>query len=198
MKKLLLLTVICLMSIISISAQNFGVKAGLNFASISGDDAEDFDGRTSFHIGAYTEFEISESFSFQPELLYSSQGAKSSFSEDGFDVDMDIKLNYLNIPLMAKYYFSDGFNFEFGPQIGFLLSAEAEVSFAGVSETEDIKDDLKGTDFGLNFGLGYKLESGLNFGLRYNLGLSKLDDSDEMEESDIKNGVFQISLGYSF
>ena len=52
MKKLLLLTVICLMSIISISAQNFGVKAGLNFATISGDDAEDFDGRTSFHIGA--------------------------------------------------------------------------------------------------------------------------------------------------
>ena len=67
----------------SLHAQNvtFGVKAGLNFACLSGDDAEDFDGRTSFHIGATAEFSLSETFSIQPELLYSGQGFNANESD---------------------------------------------------------------------------------------------------------------------
>jgi len=196
MKKIMLTALIAVITMVSVSAQNFGAKAGVNFASLNGDDAEDFDGRTSFHIGAVVEFEISETFSFQPELMYSSQGAESSFSEEGFDYEMKIKLDYLNIPLMAKYYVTEGFSIEAGPQVGFLLSAKLEYEADGDSESEDIKDELSSIDFGLNFGLGYKLDSGLNFGARYNLGLSNVDDSDD--DMDLKNGVFQISVGYFF
>ena len=193
MKKLLLTAVIAVISIVSINAQEFGAKAGVNFASLNGD--EDFDGRTSFFVGGVVEFEISESFSIQPELLYSSQGAKSSFSEEGFDFESTIKLDYLNIPIMAKYYVTEGLSIEAGPQVGFLLSAKAEVKEDGESDSEDIKDELKSVDFGLNFGLGYKLDSGLNFGARYNLGLSNVPDEDDF---DLKNGVFQIAIGYFF
>ena len=187
MKKLLLTAVFAVITIVSINAQEFGAKAGVNFASLNGD--EDFDGRTSFFVGGAVEFEISESFSLQPELLYSSQGAKSSFSDEG---DLTIKLDYLNIPIMAKYYVTEGLSIEAGPQVGFLLSAKAEFD----SDSEDIKDELNSVDFGLNFGLGYKLDSGLNFGARYNLGLSNIPDSDG--GGDLKNGVFQISVGYFF
>ena len=193
MKKLLLTAVIAVISIVSINAQEFGAKAGVNFASLNGD--EDFDGRTSFFVGGVVEFEISESFSIQPELLYSSQGAKSSFSEEGFDFESTIKLDYLNIPIMAKYYVTEGLSIEAGPQVGFLLSAKAEVKEDGESDSEDIKDELKSVDFGLNFGLGYKLDSGLNFGARYNLGLSNVPDEGDF---DLKNGVFQIAVGYFF
>ena len=193
MKKLLLTAVFAVITIVSINAQEFGAKAGVNFASLNGD--EDFDGRTSFFVGGVVEFEISESFSLQPELLYSSQGAKSSFSEEGFDFESTIKLDYLNIPLMAKYYVTEGLSIEAGPQVGFLLSAKAEYKEDGESDSEDIKDELKSVDFGLNFGLGYKLDSGLNFGARYNLGLSNVPDEDDF---DLKNGVFQIAIGYFF
>jgi len=205
MKKIILVAVFAIIATVCVNAQNFGVKAGLNLASITGDETDEIDSRTSIHIGVVAEFEISDKFSFQPELLYSSQGAKYSYSEIEFNYSMEgeFKLDYLNIPLMAKYYVSEGFSIEAGPQIGILLSAEDEweVNFDGETDsgTDDIKDDVSSIDFGLNFGVGYKLDSGINFGARYNLGLSNLNDDSAFDE-DFKwnNSVVQISVGYFF
>lgn len=165
----------------------FGLKAGVNFATLNGDDvSEDFGAITSIHLGVVSEILISETFSFQPELLFSAQGIK----DDEFDEK--IKLNYLNIPLMGKYYISEGFSLEAGPQIGLLLSAKSDID----GEEIDIKDSVKSIDFGLNLGLGYKMKSGLNLGARYNIGMSNINDEDGLDS--IKNGVFQISVGYMF
>lgn len=188
-----------IVSFSSVNAQeiNFGVKAGLNLASLTGEELEDYDMLMSFHVGAVAEIGISEKFSFQPELLYSSQGAKAEQS----GIKIKALLNYLNLPLMAKYYVAEGFSVEAGPQIGYLLSAKFKAEGGGESETRDVKDELKSIDFGVNFGAGYKLENGLNFGARYNLGLSDINDSENDGESSgnkTKNGVIQISVGYSF
>ena len=64
-------------------------------------------------------------------------------------------------------------------------------------EKVDYKEFLKSVDFGLNFGLGYKLESGLNFALRYNLGLSDINDIQD-STSETKNRVLQLSVGFNF
>ena len=187
MKKLLLCATIAVFGIASMNAQEikFGAKAGVNFATLNG-DTENIESRTAFHIGAVVEIPVSDKFSIQPELLYSSQGAKDKSSDDL------LKLDYINIPIMAKFYVADGFSVELGPQVGLLLSAEEE--FDG--EAEDIKDFINSTDFGVNFGLGYKMETGLNFGIRYNVGLS--DIPEDSEDDSIKNGVFQVSVGYMF
>lgn len=214
MKKLFFFSVFALFSIAALNAQevNFGAKAGVNFASITGEDTDDLDGRTSFHIGVVTEISVSEKFSVQPELLYSSQGAtmEESYSEDGYSVKVDgtVKLDYINIPIIAKYYVAEGFSIEAGPQIGFLINSEMEVDATATgdgmtesySESEDLQDYVKGTDIGLNFGLGYKLENGLNFGARYNLGLTDGNDDPEFFESEeaFKNSVIQLSVGFFF
>ena len=78
---------------------------------------------------------------------------------------------------------------EAGPQIGFLLSAQ--------KESTDVKNSFNTVDFGVNFGLGYKLDNGLNFGARYNLGLSDINNIDGFTDKN-KNGVFQLSVGYFF
>lgn len=97
---------------------------------------------------------------------------------------------------MLDYKLTDQFSLQVGPQIGFLLSAkyEAEVEYDGDSESynEDIKDEMKGTDFGLNFGAAYSFVK-LNVTFRYSLGLSNAADYDE---GDLKNNNIQISLGY--
>jgi len=214
MKKFLIFTTIVLFGITNMKAQdvNFGVKGGINFASVTGDDTDDLDGRTSFHVGVVAEISISDKFSVQPELLYSSQGATSedSYTEDGINImeEGTVKLDYINLPIMAKFYVGEGISLEAGPQIGFLMNSEIEMkltaSGAGVSEsislTEDLKDHIKGIDFGLNLGVGYKMENGLNFGARYNLGLSDANDDPEFFESDssFKNSVIQVSVGYFF
>ena len=198
MKQFCIITVIALLSIVFVNAQNvqFGAKAGVNFASINGDDTEEFDMRTSFHVGAVAEFLFSEKFSLQPELIYSSQGAK--MSDEGFD--FIIKLNYINLPIMAKYYVTEGLSLEVGPQFGLLLSAKAKSEFDGESEEEDIKDDLNDFDFGINFGAGYKLENGLSFTARYNYGFSNLADSgsEDIGDTNFNNGVIQLSVGFNF
>ena len=62
----------------------------------------------------------------------------------------------------------------------------------------DIKDFSSSVDFGLNFGLGYKLDQGINFNVRYNLGLSNVYDDEDSDDMTVNNSVFQISVGYFF
>ena len=196
MKKLFL--IIILIAGVTLQAQEiqFGVKAGLNIASINGDNFQDLSSRTSFHVGGLLEFKIADKFSIQPEILYSAQGAKFKASEEVIETNVTWKLDYLNIPVMAKYYIADKFSLEAGPQVGFLVSSKADIEVNNISTEQDLNDDvIKSTDFGLNFGLGYKLDNGLNFGARYNLGLS---NTSNVSSENIKNGVFQFSVGYNF
>ncbi len=163
------------------------------------------DSRTSFHMGGLVEIPITESFSIQPELLYSSQGSQLKESEEfmGERVSYEVKykLDYISVPIMAKYYVIDGLGIEAGPQFGILVSAKGdyEISGLGMSEsgTEDIKDELKKLDIGLGLGASYRLDMGVFFGARYVLGLTGISDSGD-EDATIKNNVFQLSVGYSF
>lgn len=210
MKKLLIITAIFLFGFTNVNAQDetqFGVKGGINLSTITGDDTDSFDSRTCFHFGVVLELPLSDNFSFQPELLYSCQGADYSdtFFEESItslkavvDIEGTVKVDYLIIPLMAKYYVAEGLSLEAGPQAGFLLSAKDEYEFNGESGEDDIKDFVKGFDFGVNVGIGYKLEGGLNFGARYNFGLTDANDDPSLSNSTYKNSVFQFSLGYFF
>lgn len=196
MKKILLSLVAVVMVIAGANAQaSFGVKAGANLANVGG-DVEENSMKIGLHIGGVATFKLSESFAFAPELLFSTQGYKM----DGFEFmgvsipESKMNTTYLNIPLLAKIYLGESFNIHAGPTVGFLLGAKYKVG----DESEDIKDGMKGLDFGLGFGLGYELESGLNFGARYNLGLANIADTEEGDDSKITNQVIQISVGFNF
>lgn len=181
----------------------FGAKAGLNLATITG-DLEDIKSRTSFHIGGMAEITISEEFAVQPELLYSAQGAKY----DGFTLALD----YLYVPIMAKYFVTEEFSLEAGPQFGYLLSAKLKEDSSNSgnggndgnvntldrrAESVDVKDSVKSFDFGLNIGAGYLVDSNIYVSARYFLGLANGNDFDD-SEGDFKNSVFQLSVGYFF
>ncbi|MCF6349044.1 MAG: PorT family protein [Flavobacteriaceae bacterium] len=191
----IIIAVITIFSFTSANAQGvkFGVKAGVNFASIIGDGTENIDMRTSYHVGAVVEIGISERFSFQPELLYSVQGAKEKVSE----VELTYKFDYINLPLIAKYYLAEGFSLEAGPYVGLLMSAKVEAEGPGGSFDEDVKDSFNDIDFGANTGVAYKLENGLSFGARYNFGLFNIVDV-VGDNSKIYNRVIQVSVGYFF
>jgi opacity protein-like surface antigen len=164
-----------------------GVKAGLNLANLTGDDAGDTKMKVGYHFGGYAKFALTEAFSVQPELLYNAVGAKAT--EDGYDGNY--KINYVTVPVMLGYSFGK-ISIQAGPQIGFLTSAKLKVEGGGDSDEVDIKDSLKGTDFGMNVGLGADFGK-LNAAARYCIGLSNIADSDN---ASVKNGVIQFSLGY--
>jgi hypothetical protein len=188
MKKLFLFFV-CASSFAFANAQTkFGIKAGANIASLSGDDVEDAKAKVSLNAGVFAELPLASSISLRPELVFSGQGAKAS--ESGFDYKLN--LNYINLPILAKWTAgSGGFFAETGPQFGFLMSAKAK----GDGGDVDVKDEMKGVDFSWAFGLGYHVAPNIGINARYNLGLSNVYDADDVK---VKNSVFQVGLFYSF
>jgi len=189
MKKIIL-AAIAVMAFGLTNAQQtrFGIKGGLNLTTFAGGDYWDAKSLVGFQVGGFAEIKIIERLSIQPEVLFSTQGAKL----DNFDIDS--KLNYINIPVLAKFYITKQFTVEAGPQLGFLVSAK--------NDGRDAKDNFKSVDTGFNFGAGYNFTDNVSVNLRYTVGLSNIadynaEDFDEYVDSP-KNSVLALTLGYKF
>ena len=180
------------------SAQTkFGAKLGANYFTLGGDNVEgsDVKGKLGFNAGGQVNIPVSEHFSVQPEAVFSIQGGKLDNVGGVSDNRINYNLNYVNVPIMLQFTSDKGLYGELGPQFGFLVSAKADSKINGTSSDVDIKDALKGFDFGVGVGVGYKFTSGLGVGARYNLGLTNIDEDDD---GDLKNRGFQLGLFYSF
>ncbi|MDR2885357.1 MAG: PorT family protein [Rikenellaceae bacterium] len=218
MKKLVTLATVLAMSVSVVSAQfTYGVKAGPNFANLTNADTfadfmaaglaeEGFDAtfdakmRTSFHIGAFGEYKVSDLFSVAAELLYSGQGAKAEFKGEGFSGEIKQKFGYLNVPVLAKLYLTDDLSLDVGPQFGFLMSSKSAYEVTAGGQTtkgdEDSKEGLNKTDISAALGLTYNFGNIFVQG-RYNLGLNEFVKDNEGDDK-FKNNVIQLSVGYRF
>lgn len=162
-----------------------GIKGGLNVSNLMG-DVKDVAIRTSIHIGIVAEVIVSDKFSIQPELLYSGQGATVTSTGGG-----RIKLDYITLPVLAKFPIAKSLSLEAGPQVGFLIS--------GKYKTNDSNEKIEGVktiDFGLNAGLEYELNNGVFFQARYNIGLT--DTGLAGDNNRASNSVIQFSIGKLF
>jgi hypothetical protein len=189
MKKILLFAAFAAFTFTTAQAQSvrFGAKAGANFASLNGDDADDLDGRTSFHVGGVARIQFSELLALQPELLFSNQGYTVDI---GASEDVTGRLGYINLPIMVDVTLADGLSLQGGPQVGFNISADQE--FDG--DTEDFPDDTVQTiEFGAGIGAQYILPMNLFFQARYVIGVT-----DVIEDVKAKNSVISLSVGYFF
>jgi len=158
-----------------------GLKGGLNFANLDVSDLEGtYNNRTGYHLGAFTLFKFGN-IGIQPEIVFSEQGSKVKSPSGSFESNF----SYFNVPVILKLYTVAGINLQAGPQFGFLTTAEVDGN--------DYKDELKNSDFGLALGAGWDLPFGLTIDARYNLGLKNVSDESTY---DIKNQVWQVSLGY--
>jgi len=185
MKKQSIFTILFCFIIATTSAQDFsfGVKGGINVASIGGGTYTGFSGlgsKISFHVGGVAEVPISEKFAVQPELLFSGQGSKITFVSG-----TNINLNYINLPILGKYYIIEGLSAEAGPLVGFLLSTNRD------------KEDYNSLDVAFAIGASYKLNEKIFFSLRYNKGITDINKNDTIDVSN-QNNVLQISAGYAF
>lgn len=180
MKKIIL-TALLLVGFAQAQAQiKIGLKAGANFANLEGISL-DTKMRTGFHFGALLEVKLPANLALQPELMYSSQGAKI----DQAAID-DIQYDYITVPVMLKYYLvPDLFNIEIGPQFSFLVNDKLDSDFdAGDSST---------FDFAALGGVGLDLGQHVFLQGRYVLGLT-----DASANADVTNRVIQVSVGYKF
>lgn len=190
MKKIIL----CAIAIMAFGFTNaqkarFGVKGGFNIATIGG--ANDANSLIGFQLGGFAEINVWKKLYIQPELLFSAQGAKF----DGYygERDYTVNLNYINVPVLAKYYITKQFSVEAGPQLGLLVSSE------------NIEDE-KSVDVGFNLGAGYNFTDNFSVGIRYTIGLTSIYDyNDYYDDYDgyyydnrYTNNVLALTAAYKF
>ncbi|MBQ0769113.1 MAG: PorT family protein [Bizionia sp.] len=214
MKNLCIAVVIAASSVLSVSAQNtnpqrdvqLGVKGGMNFSTITGDDFNDLDSRTSFNAGLVAEIPITNRFSIQPEVFYSGQGfdIKEIDQDNVFDTDQNIEyqLDYIQVPILAKFYLVDGLSIEAGPQFGFKINEEIDSqpnSDGGDVDISNEDSSVKDFETSITGGLSYKFSSGFFVSGRYTYGLTNLfDDDSALKNVDAKNAVAQVGVGFMF
>lgn len=203
MKKTILMSMLIVSIFLQVNAQkdklNFGIKGGVNFANASGSGtdwiADEIKPRIGVLFGGFLEYGLTEKLVLQGEVFYSGQGIKGDYGDA--DENYMLALDYINVPLLAKYTIADRLSLEFGPQIGFLVSASTIEKEDGETDKEDWKEYYKSTDIGLAFGGSYEFKNHLGVNLRYTFGMTNLIEDDNWED-DLKNRVLSISLFYKF
>ena len=187
MKKIILAVVVLLAVSADMQAQlvKFGVKAGLNYANQTGTDITinsgnyDKEAITSYHAGLIAEIKVTDGFSVQPELLYSTQGASYEYAATEFKKE----LGYLSIPVLAKFNFNKTVSLDLGPQASFLLNERKNVNI----------NDSETFEFGVAGGLTLNITKSIFLQGRYVLGLTEAS-----KDAEVKNSVVQISAGFKF
>jgi opacity protein-like surface antigen len=191
MKRIILSIALFAFGFTNAQETKFGAKLGMNISNITSEGLST-SSLVGGHLGGFAEVEISDKFKIQPELLFSMQGAKVE--------DSKTKLNYINLPVLAKYYVVDKLAVIAGPQVGFLMSAKETFE----SESLDAKDFYKTISLSFNIGASYDLTDNIFIDARYNLGLSNIakeitdEEFDETITPKIKNNVIQFAVGYKF
>jgi len=187
MKKVIFVLMLSVISVAVIAQVTVGLKAGTNITNFSGGDFDEVKKKAivGFHGGGYLNFSLG-AISLQPEILFSTQGARI----DSVSGSYDWKVNYLTVPVMFKYRSAGGFYLEAGPQFGFKLSEEVKYKTIDAFATD--------LDLSAGIGLGFQSSGGFGIGARYLAGLSKVGDFDPSEsggiDPDFKNSVLQLGV----
>jgi len=134
----------------------FGAKAGVDLATakvkILGTTASASE--TGFFLGGFANIGLSEKFSVQPELLYVAI----------------TDLNFISVPVLAKYNVAEKFGIIAGPSLNYFLDAE--------------EDEFK---LNVDFGAIYDITEEIDVNAKYSLGMGDVSVS----------GIF-IGAGYKF
>jgi hypothetical protein len=192
MKKIFLMLSLVVLTGVSANAQSgFGIRGGANFFNFGGNDVSenDYTNRAGFHAGIYASLLGAGPISIEPGVYYSIKGTQNDDAANTRAI-----LNYVDVPLLLRLKFGDGFNVFGGPQVSFLTNSKFEGDFGGSTISIDT-NNIKDTDAGLVFGLGYNLPKGVNIQGSYDYGFTPIFKN---SNADVYNRGFKVSLGYTF
>lgn len=180
----------------------FGVKGGMNVSSLSKDEGlDDQKSKIGFNAGVFANIPIAESFSIQPEVLYSQYGEKSEYKIGNTNYSASTKLDYITVPVMFQYNLIPNLYVEAGPEFGFMVSAKNKFkneSTGNSTESENYKDNLSTFNFGIGLGAGYYFTPNFGVTARYVAGVTDIAKDRPNGSDATRNNTFQVGLAYKF
>ena len=212
MKKstLFVMSMALLCASLTTNAQIFTTKVGYNLAEskLHGiANPDDLSVKLGIHFGETVEFQITNVFSIEPGVLFSSKGCNNNelASDSTAKYSYTTSLNYLDIPINFKFsqpIVKDLRLFAVvGPYMGIGLfgKTKGQLLINGVVHKIDGKISWNGTpfqrlDYGATLGLGVEFNI-LQLSISYDLGLNNTFGSPDFWN---QNRVLKLSLGYRF
>lgn len=200
MKKFLLTAVLGMFALAGFSQVKWDAKVGMSMTNLTGD--MDGDMKIGYNVGVGMDYAFSEDWSLLSGLNFTGKGAK--------DEGVKVKMNYVELPILAAYKFALGENMKFvvnaGPYLAVGLGGKMTVDGEdGGSVKLFSKEDgaeealMKRFDLGIQYGIGLEVGEHYLVNLTGQNGfINPLNDKVWGEELSTKNMAFSISVGYRF
>ena len=205
MKKLTISLICMILATGTVIAQEqftFGPKVGIDLTHLWGKDCP-HGILFNYQTGAFLEYRFTDKFSIAPEVVFAAQGGKANVVEyldesviTNGSANVLYHFNYINIPMILKFYVIPKLSIDLGPQVGINVYSKATVKAkaegVSASYTKEF-EGVKSVDFGLGLGATYNITDKIFVQGRYTMGLTRA-----VEAVDVMNGNIQLAAGYRF
>jgi Outer membrane protein beta-barrel domain len=184
-----LLSILFVTITFSSSAQVFktGGIAGLNASQVDGDNYGGYK-KVGFILGGYVNTSLTEKWSTQFEIYYTTKGSQKNARPDKGDYKaLKISLSYIEVPLALRYHYKE-FIFEAGLFYGVLLNSKMSNEFG---ELPLVNYPFKKYDVGGFFGINYKVTERIIANIRSKNSLLPIRDFEDLDKNiGIFNKIF--------
>lgn len=166
-----------------------GVLAGINIGKLANKTnttSTTSDSRVGILGGVFYQLGLADGFYFEPQLRYASRGGKGAATSSGVAGISNTAINYLEIPLYAKYKYNAGGFMPFvfaGPNVAFKIGSNVDFTSnnGAISLTGGKVTNVKAVDLAVDAGLGaeFALTDAMNLSVAgsYSLGLTNMLDN---------------------
>lgn len=194
MKKSIILVLFALITTASFAQISWNVKAGMNVSSWTSDGSK---AKVGFKAGAGMEYAITEMWSIQPSLFFTTKGSKINSNL----LEVNMNQMYLELPIMAaaRFYVGDYTSIvvSAGPYVAYGIGGKTKTKLGDIPEVSvNTFGDYGAKRFDTGLGVGVAGEFGrIILGVEGQLGLIKVAD---VGNASPKNLNLSITLGYKF
>ena len=194
MKRAILLSVLIFLAGATFAQFTVGPKIGLTMSKLKTTFPEiQEEMKTGFQIGAFARF--GKKLFLQPELMFETKGG--TITTEDLKLKTTINLNSVQIPVLVGYRLLSmkavNLRVMGGPAISFITNKEIEVD-ANIPNPIT-EDNIKDAVWSFQLGAGVDVLM-FTLDVRYEWGLNNIYDPQGGDSYDMKNNLWNISLGW--
>jgi len=126
-----------------------GIIGGLVASQVDGDNYAGYN-RLGLQFGGFTKFKLNQDWGGQVEIKYLQKGSKQVSQKNG--IFFEIKLDYVEVPVLVNYQFDEKMYAEGGFAFAYLIGAHEDRDGYGFS---DYTNDFEAYDLSALIGFNY-------------------------------------------
>jgi hypothetical protein len=180
----------------------FGVKVGANYSNVYDSKSEQFNAEAvfGFAAGGFIAIPIGKYFGFQPEVLFSQKGFKSTGTFLGSTYSLTRTTNYIDIPLLLAFKPSSAITLLAGPQFSYLMKQKDVFSnsvMTNQQEQDFSNENLRKNTLCITGGLDFNF-SNIVIGARAGWDMQNNNGDGTSTTPRYKNMWYQATIGFRF